>query len=108
MAFLSVTDMLVAKELGADIVNKTFPEDVPLPWFFVFSNAGWTPVVTPPDEAAVNAQAEAKAKAAALDAEVAAMSFEAFTAARNAGWSPGQPLPGTEDTPETPDGTDNA
>jgi len=93
MSFLDISDMMVAKELGADIVNKTFPENVPHQWYNVFRNAGWTPVSVAPNEATVQAQAEQLANREALAAQIDDMGFEEFCAARAGGWSPGQPLP---------------
>jgi hypothetical protein len=98
MAFLSISDMAAAAELGADLRSRTFPDDVPEAWYRVFRDAGWSPVPTLPDAETVKAQAQERTEAAALAAQVEEMSFEAFCAARTTGWQPGQPLPGAEET----------
>lgn len=87
MSALTQEDLIAVQMLGGNILNRTFPDNAPPHLYATLRNAGWNPVTVPPTDE----QPDAKALAAA--AQAAEMSAEAFIAARNAGWSPGEPLP---------------
>ncbi|MBK4717693.1 hypothetical protein JJL56_02310 [Azospirillum sp. YIM DDC1] len=86
MSALTQEDLIAVQLLGGNILNRTFPDNAPPHLYTTLRNAGWNPVTVPPTDAQPDAKALANA------AQAAEMPTEAFIAARNAGWTPGEPL----------------
>ena len=91
--FMALQDLAAAKELGADILTKTFPENVPPAWWEAFRNAGWTPLPVEPDAATVKAEATQAAEREARNAQIEEMSFARFKELRERGWQDGENIP---------------
>ena len=82
--------------LGGDILNRTFPENVPLRWYHHFRDMGFTPTPVPEATEApeiIEARNEVEAAEQALADILREMPVEMFITARNAGWTPGEPFP---------------
>jgi len=93
MSALCPSDLYAAAQMGADIVNRTFPENVPDAWYRLFREAGWNPVAVPLSDAE-KAQEEAEATQAKEYAQrFEALSQAEYNALRNDGWTFGDPIP---------------